>query len=236
MTDLKSIRDNVITLIQQKSPDLRLKEGTDITKAVLNAVNSYSQIKPYMTITDYDGDGATFAFALPDGFVEGDNISHVDWVRYPAGEYQDPDAELVERNLWTVDHTATATYKVHLKSLIPTTGNTLRIRAGIPHTVDASSSTIYAADEQAVEYMAAEVCCLFMVAQSARSTSPIIASDAVNYRTKAQEWTALAKEFRTKWEKDLQVVSGTRAGFATADRDWRYPSGRGALTHPESWR
>lgn len=200
--------------------------------AIGEAVKLYSQVRPVEAVQDYAGDGSAYDFALPTGWVP--KLSTITQIEYPAGERE---PETLEREDWQYYRTTSAV-KIRLRHITPATGKTMRVTFTKPHTVDGSGSSIPSVDEEAVANLAGAIGLRQLAAVYANSTDPTIAADSVNYRTKSQEYSALAKELEGRYRVHLGLDKESEAPAASTfiDVDQDSTLGQDKLTHPNRYR
>jgi hypothetical protein len=88
---------------------------------------------------------------------------------------------------------------------------------------------------------AAALCCQALAAKYAQTSDSSISADAVNYRTKSQEYLSLAKELRKRYDEQVGIqgsdsgssanASGVAAALSIGDMELRQGSGVDRLTH-----
>ena len=203
-------------------------------RAIVEAVKRYARVRPIEAVQDYAGDSATFDFALPTGWVP--DFSTVRAIEYPAGQRP---ASLLEPEEWSFYRSATTTVTIRLKTLTPSTGQTLRVTWTKPHLVDTSGSTIPAQDEEAVANLAAAVGLRELAAHYANTVDPTMQADSVNYRSKSSEYLKLADELEGQYKQHLGITDDTNeivAGGTFVDVDRTNSLNQDQLTHPNRWR
>lgn len=201
-------------------------------RAIAQAVKAYAQTRPLVTAQDYAGDGSAFDFALPAGWVDG--ISSVEAIEYPQGERR---PVFLAAEDWTFYQSPTGK-QLRLLAITPASGKTMRVLYTKPHLLDATQSTISAADEEAVADLAASIGLLDLAAVYAHTQDPTITADSVNYGDKARAYTDLARELRGRYRKHLGLDKDNevQAAGGFVDQDRQASDGRDLLTHPKRLR
>lgn len=106
-----------------------------------------------------------------------------------------------------------------------------------PPGVSTVATTIPDSDFEACSDLAAAICAEKLAAIYAQTRDPSIAADVVNYRTKSQEYLALAKALRQRYFDHIGIEEdgkGSGAGpgaIAIGDMELRQGSGVDRLTH-----
>lgn len=223
------------TLVGDRVRDSGAKITTaQLDRAIVEAVKRHNRLRPIEAIQDYAGDGTTFDFSVPTGWV--DSFSLVRAIEYPAGRRP---PVLLEAEDWQLYRSATTTVKIRLTSSTPAVGETVRVSWTKPHTVDQSQSTIPAQDEEAVANLAAAVALRQLAAYYANTVDATIQADSVNYRSKSSEYSKLAAELEQRYRDHLGIREGASelvAGGAFVDQDQQTTHGLDKLTHPNRRR
>lgn len=205
-----------------------------IDRAIVEAVKRYARVRPVEAVQDYAGDGATFDWALPAGWVA--DLSTVRSVEYPTGQRP---ASLLEADDWQFYRVSTAVQNIRLITLTPSAGQTLRITWTKPHLVDVSGSTVPAQDEEAIANLAAAIGLRQLAAYYANTVDPTIAADSVNYRSKSSDYVKLASELEQQYREHMGIKdkdAETLAGGVFVDVDRTNSLNQDQLTHPNRWR
>lgn len=226
---------NFETLFGDRVRDSGAKCTTaQIDRAIVEAVKRYTRVRPIEAVQDYPGDGATYDFALPTGWVP--DLSTVRSLEYPAGQRA---PSLLEEDEWQFYRSSTSVMKIRLKAITPSAGQTLRVTWTKPHLVDVSGSTIASQDEEAVANLAAAIGLRELAAHYANTVDPSIAGDTVNYRSKSSEYLKLASELETQYREHMGIKdkeSETLAGGTFVDVDRTNSLNQDQLTHPNRLR
>lgn len=217
----------VAKLLQDAAASLASADRDDLIRQALQ--QRYSKDRPLESVTDVVADGTSFV-PLPGTFEDG--FSSVKMIEYPIGEVP---ISLVEAEEWQMYRSPSA-LKILLLETTPTNLEKLRVTWTARHNAD--GSTVYGGDFDAVCDYAASLSFEALAALKTQSGDPTILADAVNYRTKGQEYLALAKALRKRYFdhigiEDSGAAGGVSAGPALAigDMDLNMGSGVDRLTH-----
>lgn len=197
----------------------RLTEDDDYLPAIAAALERYSGHRPLRGIDDLVGDG-TADLALPDDWEA--EFSRVLRVEYPVGLVPE---SLVPAGEWSMYRTPDAEW-LRLIQAKPPVGEAVRVTYTLPRT----EASVVKGDLDAVADLAASICSATLANLFAQTSDPTIAADAVNYRTKSAEFSALAKRQRQLYLDHFGITDdgGPAAAWATAEPS---QSGRIRLTH-----
>jgi len=231
MSTLATINTEVDRIIKDNGGFL---DTTDIDSFIQNqAVAHYSRHKPYFAITDISGDG-TYSYEMTvtrfpywkDGFSE------IKWVRYPADEYQDPGAEKIDREDFTIYENASTKY-LRFKTISPSAGKTIRTKYSGFHSVPATGdTTIYDADLGAFYNLVGAFCMMAMANRAGQNSESTIGADAVAYRDKSDVFGSRAKDLLKSYTDMIFPTVG--AAIAQREFDTIYQElGYARLTHRE---
>jgi hypothetical protein len=220
---------------------------TDQDDAITQAVKRYSKDRPREMVTDITGvNPASAILALPAGpstppeaFEDG--FSVIRSIEFPVGNLP---LTFLEGDDWFLYRTP-AGPKIALNSLVPTTNDTLRVTWTVRHNqgtsgAQAVATTVPDADFEAVCDLAASFCCDKLSAVYARTNDSTIQADAVNYRSKSQEYASLGKQFKKRYDDHIGIEesgsgsagsSPTAGAFAIGDMNLTQGSGVDRLTH-----
>jgi hypothetical protein len=216
---------------------------TDQDDAITQAVKRYSKDRPREMVSDIVGAGSAY-LALPTGpstppeqFEDGFSIVRA--IEFPVGDLPPTYLEDFE---WLMYRTP-AGLKIALTGMVPQASDTLRVTWTVRHNQGTTGSqavatTVPDADFEAVCDLAASFCCDKLSAVYARTNDPTIQADAVNYRSKAQEYASLGKQFKKRYDDHIGIEdSGAGGGSPTAgaiaigDMNLTQGSGVDRLTH-----
>jgi len=216
----------------------------DQDDAITQAVKRYSKDRPRELVTDLVGAGSAY-LTLPTGpsnppeqFEDGFSIVRA--IEFPVGNLP---PTYLDGEDWLLYRTPTG-LKIALTTLVPQAADTLRVTWTLRHNPgtsgqEAVATTVPDADFEAVCDLAASFCCDKLSAVYARTNDSTITADAVNYRTKAQEYASIAKQFKKRYDDHIGIEdSGTGAGgsptagaISIGDMNLTQGSGVDRLTH-----
>lgn len=226
--DLSGVQTRAQVLIQDSDADLL--DGTpDLQEAARQALAQYSKDAASPIIADLVGDGATYEYTLPTGFVDG--FSRVLTLEYPAGQRP---ATLLDPAHLEVYRTATTT-KLRFVEITPASGETARVTFTGRHTLkdlDAATATsIPAYHEDAFVTLTASQAMFLLAAHYLHEQENTIAVDTVDRGSRADTANRIGRGLLASY-RDL---IGVRAGAAPAATrvHWGsvYAPGVGRLTH-----
>jgi hypothetical protein len=185
----------------------------------------YSKDRPRRVVADLSGDGAQFEWDLASVSGWRDGFSQITAIEYPQGQ-QIP--ALLDDGDWTIYESPSARllrFRFALAS-----GKVARVQFTAPHASDASSMP--EADYYAVGALGASIAAHKLAAVYTQIGDSSIAADTVNYRTKAQEYMALARRLEQDYENFLGTDPERSAPAASRSAAWPGGTAGGSrLTH-----
>lgn len=201
----------LITQIQAKIKDTagRLTDPDDYNTAIVEALKSYSRIRPRRVVIDIVADGG-HDLDLPAEWVA--DFSSVLSIEYPVGSVPET---LLPAAAWKFYADPTG-IKIRLIDA-PTAGETIRLQ----HTAIHTEETVTSADVDAVANKAAALCCRMLASSYGQSSAPLIQADSVNYGDKVDSYRRLADSFDALYDdhfgigKDPAVRAASATGSAT---------------------
>lgn len=230
--------------------DLVLQDGAgklaDMARqaAVSQAIiGRYSKDAPRELVSDVAGPNpASNDIALPTAdngattFEDGFSILRA--IEYPLGQIP---PSMVRDDDWMLYRAPDGLHIRFLATVLSPT-DTARVTWTSRHKDDAS--TVPDGDFEAVCDLAAAVCFQMLAAQAVQTGDSTLSADVVNYRTKSQEYLALAKQALLRYEKHMGISdadgAGAGAGVAPAISLGEVTNQLGAgvdrLTHPRRSR
>jgi hypothetical protein len=131
-----------------------------------------------------------------------------------------------------VYRSATGAYKLRFLETSPNNG-IIRLIYTIPHVLNPTTNTLPDSAFMAAIYKAAQLACESLAAQYARTSDPTISADVVNYRTKSQEFSDRAKDFRNRYEAE---IARNAAMGDIGEWDVLMTGGTRQLFHNPKWR
>ncbi len=213
--NLTNFENGVASRIQDTSNKLSTADrDAFITQAVQQR---YSKDRPRVLVSDISADG-TSDFALPTGpstppeqFEDG--FSEIRTIEYPIGNVPET---YVDNPDWKM-YRSPSGLKIRLLVTVPNQGENIRVLWTLRHTPGTSgqnpvNTTIPDADFEAVCDLASALCAEALAATYAQTRDASISADAVNYRTKGQEYLALAKALRARYDAHVGIEEGSGTG------------------------
>jgi len=228
-------RDSLIArLRQQKLPSLGGAHATLGEPALVGlfeeAVRQYSRVRRRGVVATLAGDGATFAFPLPDGtrysaapaWEAGVSVPIA--VEFPAGQRG---AVFLDAKAWSLQP-ALAPTVLQLIEDTPAATQTLRFSYTVSHVFSDVAVSVPAVDDEILVNMTARLACLTLAAATAENRDPLIAGDAINYKSMSATWADRARDFGQLLPTEFQPSEGpSAAASAWVDWDlkdqWGYP-------------
>jgi len=154
-----------------------------------DAIRQFSLVCPYEPApVDYEGDGSTYNFDLPNGWDSG--FSTVRSIEYPVGD-QEP--ELLDHGDYELYRSSTG-WQLRFY-ITPADGKMARVQFTALHRLTDTEDTIHERDKRAFCWLAASLVARNLAAKYAGFTDPSLAADVVAYRTKQKEYSDLADQF-----------------------------------------
>jgi hypothetical protein len=240
--NLADFETGVLSRIQDSANKTSLSDRDD---AITQAVKRYSKDRPREMVTDLVGANNAL-LALPTGPATPpetfeDGFSIVRCIEFPVGNLP---PTFLEGEDWLLYRTP-AGLKIALTSMVPQASDTLRVTWTVRHIPGTSgespvATTVPDADFEAVCDLAASFCCDKLSAAFARTNDSSIQADAVNYRSKSQEYASLGKQLKKRYDDHIGIEesgSGSSGGSPTAgaiaigDMNLTQGSGVDRLTH-----
>ena len=208
-------------LLRDQSTTVPLIADTDLQAMIGQAVQRYSNDRPLVTVEDLTADGAAET-ALPDDWQEG--FSVLRQVEYPVD--QTPPCVLDPRS-WTLWDGLTGRTILWLDER-PAAGATVRLTYTRQRVLaaQAKDTTVPDADWYAVCDLAASIAADALAARYAQTSEPVLGADTVNYRSKQQEWAAIARRLEARYAAALGNVPRAASDWVNWDtlsserQDW----------------
>lgn len=218
------IRNKVIAVVKDDSS--KLANPADYDQHISAAVNRYSRHRPGISVADISGNG-THDYSLPSGW--NDEFSLIESFEYPVG---DVPATMLENDKYEIYQTPTDK-KLRLKDAVPSAAQTFRVKFTVLRTV----TTIPDGDVDAFTWLTSALCLEALANIYAQTSDSTLSADAVNYRSKSQEFAGRAKSLMKLYKDHMGLKdndSSTPVSVVT-DMDVNYPGGRDRLTH-QRWQ
>jgi hypothetical protein len=208
MADLVTLIARARTLAQIPSG---LLDPEDEVQAAREALARYSYDLPRLIVTDLTGDGATYAFTLPDPFDPESSL--VMRVEYPAN--QRPSAYLDSAE-WVL-YRAPSGMVLRLERLIPGHGEVVRVTFTAPHTLDgldgSAETTVPRSHEEALVLLLASRMLYRVANRFVHLTEPVLADVQVERQSRAIDARELAQEMERQYQAFVRAA-GISAGVA----------------------
>ena len=217
-------------LLQDGGGKLAAADREDLVRHVL--AQRYSKDRPREIVSDSNGNG-TSDLALPSSGAENfeEGFSILRQIEYPVG---DVPPTLLEQDAWQLYRKPTGLV-VRLNDAQPAAAETIRFTWTLRHKSD--GSTVFLSDFEAVCDYAGALAFDALAARYVQLGDSTIGADAVNYRTKSQEYASLASKLRKRYFEHMGIAEGSQgasaAGPAIAMGDLEQTMGSGVerMTH-----
>ncbi|HET7276135.1 MAG TPA: hypothetical protein VFI91_13280 [Longimicrobiaceae bacterium] len=165
-----------------------LADSADYNRALIDAVQRYSRVRPRRVVADIEGDGG-FDYPLPAQWSP--RASRITSVEYPAGERL---PRYVDRLDWTV-YAVPDGEMIRFFAHMPQAGETIRVSFRAPHTISESATTVPAADHDVIVLLASAAACEQLASHYSNSGDSTIMADSVDHQSKARDFAMRAKRF-----------------------------------------
>ncbi len=237
--DITEIQAMVVRKIQDKAAFLSTAAGTGDLEALINeAVKQYSRNRPQVIVEDESGDGG-FDYPLTGQFTGiafwEKGFSEIRKVIYPRDDASATENVLDEDDYTIVTRISASVQDDYLRflSAVPVATEKYRIFYTARHVVDATSSTVPAADDEAIANLASAFACEAISSRYAGTKKPSLDADSVDYADRSQQYRLLAQRFWKSYAAHLGIpVDGTREGqSALVDLDLNFQWQRPFLFH-----
>jgi hypothetical protein len=203
-------------------------------KAVAKAMDTHGKHRPRMVVEDVSGTGG-FDYALADLASWSDGMSAVSQVEYPVDD-TDENTAMLEGNDWMI-YTKPAGNVLRLLNAKPAATESIRITYTARHSCTVTDCTVAAADEEAVQSLAAAYYCKMLAAVYALDQDSTIAADTVNQGPRHRAFMELSAKYRAEYDDHMGITPGKpKPAVAISDQDVNYPGGMDRLTHPRRYR
>jgi hypothetical protein len=177
--------------------------------AVQAIVDRYSNDAPLEIVSDVDGNGTSFVDVPVDPDEKGVFDAGFSLLRSIEFPVEQVPPQFLEAEDYRLYRRPGAT-KIMLSSAAPSASDVLRVTWTARHAAD--GSTVPDKDFYAVCDYASSLALEALAAIYVQAGDPSINADAVNYRTKSQEYLTLAKAIRKRYFQHMGIeegVSGT---------------------------
>lgn len=232
--NIGDIRVLVTRKIQDKGSFLTATAGGDVDALIGEAVKQYSRYRPRVVVEDEPGNGGfdyplTGASAVLASWEKG--FSEVHKLVYPVDDDSQSENRIDEDDFAVITKVVSGSADDYLRFLAatPSASESFRVFYAARHTLDASTSTFPAADDEAMANLAAAFCLEAIAARYLSAKDPSLDADVTDYRSRADESRRLAEKFRRAFldHMGFQEASGPPGASAIVDTDlgfqWRRP-------------
>lgn len=224
-SNIGEIRDKVGARI--KDSDARLSVSPpltcDVDRAIYDALAQYQRARPLEKAVKIDGTGVFDYDLAASGFVDG--FSTVKDVAYPY-LVTDQRLAVLDRDEWALIRLDTGV-KLRFFEAIPPASDDFLVLLTVPHTLNASTSTVPASDDEALADLGAAFACDQLAALYAKDTDSSLAADAVDRRAKSENYRSQAASYRKSYAAKMETDEAQSAAFAMADIDRTFGNSRG---------
>jgi hypothetical protein len=216
------------------STDQQLLTDTEIKDFLHSAERIYSNIRPREHVFEDPATGTHYLTIVTtgvDAYEEG--FSSINFVETPIDQFP---RTLVDARDYYVEKTPSV-LRLVWEADMPPVNQVVRLSISKSRTYDsvAANTTVLDSDHYAVCDLTASICADAIAAKYARTSEPSFNADAVNYRTRTQEWQSIAKRLWSRWEAHMGIGSGGEGSMAAGPAasawvNWDLPGV--ALSHP----
>ena len=227
-------QDYVVAIEQLVQGEMPLG-NLDKVLAINMALKEHSRHKPRTVVMDIDGDGG-FDYPIADNLDDwADGFSVIKTVEYPVDD-DDEIPSVLEDDAWTIYEKPDGKVLRFLEDK-PAATEDIRITHTAVHTCTSSACTVAGFDDEAVQALAAAYLCDMMATFYAQSGDSTIGADAVDHKSKADEYARRGTAYRKLYYDHIGVAPGSvKPATGTKDLDVNYPWGWDRLTHPRKER
>jgi len=223
-----SLVSELRALMPQVETDVEVSDAAE--RAVGQALNTYSRLNPRVRIASFDGDGSTCLFDLPSDYQP--PFSKIISVEYPYNQNPPVYLEPSKFQVYTDLDNSAIVYKLLFASA-PASGQSARVTYTAVHVLsgydESTETSLPVPHWSAFLYLSAYCLANFAVGYYGSTTRSTLSADLVNYRTKADEWRAIAEHFYASFKAAMGmrvgdlVPSGVIVAKLTRDENafWR---------------
>ena len=225
-------QDFLAAMVQLVSGDLPLAEADRIL-ALAMAVKTYSRHRPRVIVEDEAGTAAfDYALSMLASWTEG--FSGIRTVEYPVDD-TDETPDMLRDDEWIIYEKPAGKVLRFLEDS-PTALESMRITYTALHTCTDVASSVQAADEEAVQILAAAYYCEMLATYFAQNQDSTINADSVEHTSKARDYAARAKTYRRLYADYMGVSGGVVPASVTSDQDLLASWQGDKLTHKGKYR
>lgn len=183
--------------------------------AIAAAVATYCRHRPLLKVATLTGDGTAYDFAVPTDWEDG--VSSIVSIENPVDK-QEPEV-LDEAGYRIVRHPTTGLPRIRFISLVLASAEKAYVNYSVSHTLSGTTDTIPVADRLAVAKLAGAECARMLAAYYSQTSDATYGADTVNYRTKGQDYLALAKALELAYREHVGAVEGFAPASVAGDLD-----------------
>lgn len=197
--------NRVKILVKDPKPRFTVSGTGEVAQLVDAAARTYSKQRPLVRIHTVSGDGQKTYFDLPASWQIG--FSTIVLAEHPVSstpvsyiEGTDLDAEL------EVVKVSDTTERLHTKRVTLAASGTsqhLKLHYTAPHVIGSSTTTVPDNDFDALCFLAASYLASALAGFYADDIDPSLKADSVDFRSKAAEYRALAKEYLKRYQEHV---------------------------------
>jgi hypothetical protein len=230
--DMSTRQDYITAIGNLVGGDLPLGEAEKIF-AIGAAVKKYSTWRPRLVVEDEPGSGGfDYLLTLLADWAEG--FSVIKSIEYPVDDTEET-ADLLQDDAWQL-YQKPAGKCIRFLEEKPAATEDIRITYTALQACTDAACTISAADEEAVQMLAAGFFCDMLAAYYAQTQDSTIQADSVDHKSKGSEYAARARAYRKACGEQLGVKEGEPSpASVTRDQDLRGSWGD-KVTHPRKYR
>lgn len=203
--------------------------------AVNMSVKEHSKNKPKIRTEDVTGiDNFEYKCSTYLRYwIEG--FSRVTSVEYEIDD-TDETPDILDEEQWLMYQKDDGTYLRFLED-IPDTDEEFRVNYLTLHLLDDNECTINSFDEEPLQLLAASYFCLMLSTAYSPTNDSTISADSVNHRSKASEFNARSKTYRSLYYNMIGVAEGENPPVSlTVDWDATASWQEDWMTHPRRYR
>jgi hypothetical protein len=213
--NFSDFQTGVNTRIQDDAGKLVQSDKDALIKQAVNG--RYSKDRPRELVSDVQGNG-TSDLLLPAGpsnppeqFEDG--FSLISTIEFPIGQIPET---FVEDANWKL-YRSPSGVKIRMLASVPSAQDVIRVAWTVRHSPGTTGqnpipTTVPDADFEAVCDYAASLCLEALAARYAQTGDSTINADTVNYRSKSQEYSSLAKALRKRYDDHIGINEGGTGG------------------------
>lgn len=193
-----------VTLLKRKvkAPTVGLTVLTDpgdYEEFITEALLEYSRRRPYQQTVKLTGDG-TFFFTLPS-----DWSNEFSWIREIEYQIDRSPAAIIEPKKYEVIQLDTGYKGKFIGEYYPGNGEFFYVRYVKVHTITAAANTISVDHKRSFINLCASIACESVAAKYGHTADASVESDAIDYRSKGDEFAARARDYFKMFDKVIKA-------------------------------